>query len=147
MSMAPTSNEPWEGQQKWDKFERWLFSHFLSFRTLLLHSEMWTIFDYLWHPRDRSVQSVLKVPMTKTNVLVCWVIPIKFFVALDCKTVGTYFCVFKYARAVKQKVWIEAENGERDCLARVRLLKTYSLENKVDCFAVYYRFKLYLFIH
>ena len=52
-----------------------------------------------------------------------------------------YFCVFKYARAVKQKVWNEAENRERDWretlkfffsrltrptgvrLARVRLLR------------------------
>ena len=37
-----------------------------------------------------------------------------------------YFCVFKYARAVKQKVWNEAENRERDwgeTLARVRLLR------------------------
>ena len=25
-----------------------------------------------------------------------------------------YFCVFKYARALKQKVWNEAENRERD---------------------------------
>ena len=25
-----------------------------------------------------------------------------------------YFCVFKYARAVKQKLWYEAENRERD---------------------------------
>ena len=25
-----------------------------------------------------------------------------------------YFCVFKYARAVKQRVWSEAENGESD---------------------------------
>ena len=25
-----------------------------------------------------------------------------------------YFCVFKYARAGKQKVWNEAENSERD---------------------------------
>ena len=25
-----------------------------------------------------------------------------------------YFCVFKYAGAVKQKVWNEAENRERD---------------------------------
>ena len=31
---------------------------------------------------------------------------------------STYFCVFKYARAVKQKVWNEAENRERDWLAR-----------------------------
>ena len=29
-----------------------------------------------------------------------------------------YFCVFKYAQAVKQKVWNEAENRERDCEAR-----------------------------
>ena len=49
-----------------------------------------------------------------------------------------YFCVFKYARAVKQKVWNEAENRERDwggfflsphtrvrlaLVARVRLLR------------------------
>ena len=33
---------------------------------------------------------------------------------LDCKTVGPYFCVFKYAQAVKQKVWNEAENRKRD---------------------------------
>ena len=42
---------------------------------------------------------------------------------VDCKTVRIfaysstrepYFCVFKYARAVKQKVWNEAENRERD---------------------------------
>ena len=40
-----------------------------------------------------------------------------------------YFCVFKYARAVKQKVWNEAENRERDWgetlvrFACVRLLR------------------------
>ena len=45
-----------------------------------------------------------------------------------------YFCVFKYARAVKQKVWNEAENSERDWgevfslsphtpVGRVRLLR------------------------
>ena len=27
---------------------------------------------------------------------------------------SSHFCVFKYARAVKQKVWNEAENRERD---------------------------------
>ena len=27
---------------------------------------------------------------------------------------SAYFCVFKYGRAVKQKVWNEAENSERD---------------------------------
>ena len=73
-----------------------------------------------------------------------------------------YFCVFKYARAVKQKVWNEAENRERDwgetpkirtvgffpsslgCVrlarfARVRLLpiSLLILRKKTDCFAVY----------
>ena len=37
----------------------------------------------------------------------------------DCEGIGRlqnspYFCVFKYAGAVKQKVWNEAENRERD---------------------------------
>ena len=40
---------------------------------------------------------------------------------------SSYFCVFKYARAVKQKVWNEAENRERDWgetrFARVRLFR------------------------
>ena len=27
---------------------------------------------------------------------------------------SAYFCLFKYGRAVKQKVWNEAENSERD---------------------------------
>ena len=37
-----------------------------------------------------------------------------------------YFCVFKYARTVKQKEWNEAENRERVRLARfarIRLLR------------------------
>ena len=38
-----------------------------------------------------------------------------------------YFCVFKYARAVKPKVWNEAENRERDWretpVGRVRLAR------------------------
>ena len=68
-----------------------------------------------------------------------------------------YFCVFKYARAVKQKVWNEAENLERDlrrervffsrfraCEARARKTLTAcfidlftDFEKKTDCFAVY----------
>ena len=46
---------------------------------------------------------------------------------VDCKTVRIF--VFKYARAVKQKVWNEAENRERDGsvrlarFARARLLR------------------------
>ena len=38
-----------------------------------------------------------------------------------------YFCAFKYARAIKQKVWNEAENRERDWgetpYGRVRLAR------------------------
>ena len=37
----------------------------------------------------------------------------KLAAKLDCKIVLN-FCVFKYARAVKQKVWNEAENRDRD---------------------------------
>ena len=33
-----------------------------------------------------------------------------------------YFCVFKYARAAKQKVWNEAENRERDCGETLKIL-------------------------
>ena len=33
----------------------------------------------------------------------------------DCRLQNSpFFCVFKYARVVKQKVWNEAENRERD---------------------------------
>ena len=77
-----------------------------------------------------------------------------------------YFCVFKYARAVKRKVWKEAENRERDWgemlkirfflsphtpYGRMRLarfaLKTLTphltdfftdFEEKTDCFAIQY---------
>ena len=68
-----------------------------------------------------------------------------------------YFCVFKNAQAVKQKVWSEAENRERDwgetlkigaCEARaLRARKTLTphftrislliLRKKTDCSAVY----------
>ena len=66
-----------------------------------------------------------------------------------------YFCVFKYARAVKQKVWNEAENRERDwgetlashalqaraLRARKTLTPRFTdfftdFEEKNDCFAV-----------
>ena len=58
-----------------------------------------------------------------------------------------YFCVFKYARAVKQKVWNEAENRERDWGETLRARKTLTprftdfftdFEKKTDCFAVYF---------
>ena len=57
-------------------------------------------------------------------------------------------CVFKYARAVKQKIWNEAENRDRDwaCGAlALRARKTLTprftdfftdFEKKTDCFAV-----------
>ena len=44
--------------------------------------------------------------------------------AIDCQhrlQNSPYFCVFKYARAVKQKVWNEALKGSR--ASRVRLLR------------------------
>ena len=59
-----------------------------------------------------------------------------------------YFCVFKYTRAVKQKVWNETEKALRACEARaVRARKTLTprftdfftdFEEKTDCFAVYW---------
>ena len=60
-----------------------------------------------------------------------------------------YFCVFKYARAVKQKV--EAENKERDWTCEARAVRARKIltqrftdfftdfEEKTDCFAVYTR--------
>ena len=72
-----------------------------------------------------------------------------------------YFCVFKYARAVKQKVWNEAVNSERDwgetlkirfslashARRALRARKTLTprftfffftdFKKKTDCFAVY----------
>ena len=42
-----------------------------------------------------------------------------------------YFCVFKHPRAVKQKVWNEAENRERDWGER---------KNRMFCSLVYYEF-------
>ena len=64
-----------------------------------------------------------------------------------------YFCVFKYARAVKQKIWNEAENRERDWGETLRACEARALgarktltprftdfftdfEKKTDCFAV-----------
>ena len=42
------------------------------------------------------------------------------------------FCVFKYARAVKQKVWNEAENRERDWETRFFFLSVFfSLSREV----------------
>ena len=53
-----------------------------------------------------------------------------------------YFCVFKYARAVKQNVGNEAENRERDWgdfLRHALPISLLILRKKTDCFAVYLR--------
>ena len=71
---------------------------------------------------------------------------------------STNFCVFKNARAVKQKVCNEAENRERDweetqalwayeALARTTIrhalpISLLILREKTDCFAVYKRLDL-----
>ena len=49
-----------------------------------------------------------------------------------------YFCVFKYARAVKQKVWKEAENRERD-LGR-DALRACGASRAKDTYGTLYRF-------
>ena len=83
------------------------------------------------------------------------------FLLFDRLQNSPYFCVFKYARAVKQKVWNEVENRARDweetlslashasraCDDRaLRARKTLTprftdfftdFEKKTDCFAVY----------
>ena len=54
-----------------------------------------------------------------------------------------YFCVFKYARVVKQKVWNKAETCEVCALrARKNLSPRFTdfftdFQKKTDCFAVY----------
>ena len=49
-----------------------------------------------------------------------------------------YFCVFKYARAVKQKVWNEAENRERvRPLAKLYRFLYWFWEKNPTVFAVY----------
>ena len=65
--------------------------------------------------------------------------------------ISPYFCVFKYALAGKQKVWNEAENGERDwgealkILASARVLRARkTLTPRFTDYAAFYRF-LYWF--
>ena len=53
-----------------------------------------------------------------------------------------YFCLFKYAREVKQKVWNEAESEARAPRAGKTLTPRFTdfftdFEKKTDCFAVY----------
>jgi len=44
-----------------------------------------------------------------------------------------YFCVFKYARAVKQKVWNEAENSERDWGETLKIRFLFSCLTPLAC--------------
>ena len=48
-----------------------------------------------------------------------------------------YFCVFKYARADKQKVWKEAENRDPDWAGEDWGEALFSPASRDDCFAVY----------
>ena len=71
---------------------------------------------------------------------------LKFLNSLYCQSSSRlqnspYFCVFKYARAVKQKVCNEAENRARALRARKTLTPCFTdfftdFEKKTDCFAV-----------
>ena len=47
------------------------------------------------------------------RVLIDWKLTVVVVVVVRLEN-SPYFWVFKYARAVKQKVWNEAENNERD---------------------------------
>ena len=44
-----------------------------------------------------------------------------------------YFCVFKYTRGVKQKVWNEAENRERDYATPYRFIYWFWEKNRLFC--------------
>ena len=61
------------------------------------------------------------------------------YMVVDCKN-SPYFCVFKYARAVKLKVWSEAENREQDWRETLFSLASHAQ----DSYATLYRF-LYWF--
>ena len=77
-------------------------------------SENWKILlDYKSECNIKNIASV-----DRACVCLFWVVKL-FHVRLQN---NPHFCVFKYARAVKQKVWNEAENkGSR--ASRVRLLR------------------------
>ena len=69
-------------------------------------SENWkTLLDYKSECNIKNIASV-----DRACVCLFWVVKL-FHVRLQN---NPHFCVFKYARAVKQKVWNEAENRERD---------------------------------
>ena len=52
-----------------------IFYRFENYFFIPKCEKFWTVYVLMfyrqWHPRDRSVQSVLNVTMTKTNVLGC----------------------------------------------------------------------------
>ena len=84
--------------------------------------------------------------------------PMYVVLYLDCKTVRI-FCVFRYAQAVKQKVWNQADfflsphTPLRACeTSAFRAFKTFmprftdfltDFKKKTDCFAVYFIFYMF----
>ena len=122
-----------------------------------------------WEPKMKKTYCLFFRRITKTLILVrrvSWCEPLNtinttsiYFYPLSWRSCESalvrvhnrlqnspYFCLFKYVRAVKQKVWNEAENRGRVRLAscaRVKLLRhalsisLLILREKADCFAVY----------
>ena len=87
-------------------------------------------------PRDKLIMIILVTVVLNRIVVMPGVSPGVLSVQPQSRLQNSpYFCVFKYARAVKQKAWNEAENRERDWgetrdgrvrlanFARVRLLR------------------------
>ena len=87
-------------------------------------------------PRDKLIMIILVTVILNRIVVVPGLSPGVLSVQPQSWLQNSpYFCVFKYARAVKQKAWNEAENRERDWgetrdgrvrlarFARVRLLR------------------------
>ena len=72
--------QQWNLRGSTEMWRIWGMAFFSFFIVLkITSSEMWIFLGLFicyrqWHPRDRSVQSVLNVSMTKTNVLGCWVL-------------------------------------------------------------------------
>ena len=66
-------------------------------------------------PRDKLIMIILVTVILNRIVVVPGLSPGVLSVQPQSRLQNSpYFCVFKYARAVKQKVWNEAENRERD---------------------------------
>ena len=66
-------------------------------------------------PRDKLIMIILVTVILNRIVVVPGLSPGVLSVQPQSRLQNSpYFCVFKYARAVKQKAWNEAENRERD---------------------------------